>query len=187
MKLEHEIENIFSLMRQENKKYSTLVDGMKIEVLPNVFSPKYYNDTQWYAQKIKPLTKGKTFAEVGCGTGAVSLVQYNNGAKILWTTDINEDALINADINFRKYGLVAPHDTIISKMDVFDKNALPKVDIMIWAHPWNNCDDERSTLLKAGFDKNYKGLEKYISQGNNLADTVLLELRIMNTLKKYLI
>jgi len=151
---------IFEKMRSHKAPYTIVVEGIELIVLPNVFSPKYYSDSLWFAQELSKLTKGKSVLEIGTGTGIIAIFCSLNGAKVV-ATDINEIAVKNAKINAKEHNL---------SIDIRYGNMFSpirqneKFDIIFWDHPFTNCREEVEDILsKAGFDKNYQELRKYIS------------------------
>jgi 16S rRNA G1207 methylase RsmC len=52
----------------EKKKYEIKILGRRFIVYPNVFSPKYFLDTEFFASKL-PIKKGEDFLEIGPGSG----------------------------------------------------------------------------------------------------------------------
>lgn len=68
-------------------------DGICIKVHPDVFSPHLTLSTKILLDFIKPLDlENKTFLELGCGSGIISLLAVKKGA-IVTATDINKTAL----------------------------------------------------------------------------------------------
>ena len=83
---------------EDNKKDSSAyiinILNKKFLVLPNVFSPKYFNDTKIFASNIK-INPGEDFLEIGPGTGVISIFAALNGAKSVTAIDINPQAVKN--------------------------------------------------------------------------------------------
>lgn len=68
-------------------------DGIQILVHPNVFPPHLTLSTKILLDFIKPLDlKNKSFLELGCGSGIISLLAAKKGANVV-ASDINETAL----------------------------------------------------------------------------------------------
>ena len=105
--------------------------------------------------------KDKSLLEIGTGTGIVALFSALNGANVS-ATDINCDAIKNAEYNFKK------HEVKVKTYCGDTYNPVPidiKYDFIFWNHPFNKGDDpDEEVLLKAGFDFEYKSLKKYISE-----------------------
>lgn len=138
------------------------VNGLMLDVFPNVFSPEIFTDSAWFAKEVSKVVKPRTrFLEIGTGTGIVSLSVAKNGAQVV-TTDINRDAIANARWNFKNYGLDIP----VLESDIYDAlSSNEKFDYIFWNHPFNEGSrKDIPVLLRAGFDYKYESLEKYISQ-----------------------
>jgi len=155
---EKQVLEIFKKIRSHKDPYETNICGLNITVLPNVFSPKYFSDSLWFAHVLPEIVKDNSLLEIGTGTGIISLIASINGAKVV-ATDINPDAVNNAKHNFRKYNQEIPVflSNIYSEIPK-DK----KFDFIFWNHPFNNSADNNDLLLKAGFDPAYASLKKYI-------------------------
>ena len=68
-------------------------DKIKVQVHPNVFPPQLTLSTKILLDFIAPLDlRQKTFLELGCGSGIISLFATKKGA-ITTSTDINQTAL----------------------------------------------------------------------------------------------
>ena len=68
-------------------------NGIKLFVHPNVFPPHFTLSTKILLDLIKPMDlKDKTFLELGCGCGIISLYAAKKGG-IVTATDINNKAL----------------------------------------------------------------------------------------------
>lgn len=150
--------------RKEDLPYTTEVLGKKIVVLPNVFSPKYFSDIDFFSKEVPRIVQSRSFLEIGVGTGVVSLFVALNGAPRITGTDINPDALKNTSSNFQGYGLKIE----LFEGDVFDP--IPegyKFDYIFWNHPFNSVDyDISDVLLKSVFDTKFEGLRKYFSEAH---------------------
>jgi release factor glutamine methyltransferase len=150
-------------MELDDKQYSLEVNGIKIDVFPNVYSPLYFTDSEWFSKTLPEIVKKSKFLEIGSGTGIISLCVALNGADVTMT-DINPEAVENSKHNFEKYHL-SPK---IYFGDMYE--LLPtkeKFDFIFWSHPFNKGDNpNESILFKSGFDYGYKGLRKYISEAH---------------------
>src|SRR3989338_2689661 len=86
--------------KTETKPYRVTVSGKEFVVFPNVFSPKYFNDTELFAQNL-PIRIGEELLEIGPGTGAISIFAIYKGAKKVLAVDINPDAVENTRANIQ--------------------------------------------------------------------------------------
>src|SRR3989338_344677 len=82
----------------ETESYKVTILGKEFIVYPNVFSPKYFNDTELFAENL-PVKKGEELLEIGPGTGAISIIAVYKRAKKVLAIDINPDAVSNTQAN----------------------------------------------------------------------------------------
>src|SRR5207237_48765 len=69
------------------------VDGFDIRVLPTVFHPKYFGSSLIFGRFLESLTlKGKTFLDMGTGSGIIGLYAARAGA-LVTSLDINPEAV----------------------------------------------------------------------------------------------
>ena len=154
-----EVLGVFDKMKTHTQPYEIQAGEFSLVVLPNVFSPKYFTDSLWFAEMLPKIVGQKSLLEVGSGTGIISLYCANNGATVE-ATDINPDASRNTKINAARNHLPIK----VYNGDMFA--SIPqekKYDFIFWNHPFNNWDrpvDEM--LLRAGLDQHYAGLENYV-------------------------
>ena len=110
------------LLYQMERKTSLIYNDVKVEVLPDVFNPRFFTSSQLLIDRVLNLENqyGKTVLELGCGAGVASLLAAKNGMKVT-ATDINpiavEGLTRNAENNRIKL------QAIVS--DLF--NSVPKV------------------------------------------------------------
>jgi len=77
--------------KQRNYTY----EGIKVEVSSEVFPPHFTISTKILLDYIKPINlKNKTFLELGCGSGIISLYAASKDAKVT-ASDINQVAIYN--------------------------------------------------------------------------------------------
>ena len=140
----------------------TKVIGLELVVMTGIFSPKYFNDSAWFAQEAPSIVGNHNFLEIGTGTGIMALNCALHGAQVT-ATDINPRAAMNAWINFQRYGIDAP--VLIG--DMYEPVKGQKFDFIMWNHPFNNSDNPNEDMLhRAGFDYKYQSLDKYVSQAH---------------------
>ncbi len=158
-----EVRRLIALMATHAEPYSTTSAGLDIVVMPKVFSPAYFTDSEWFATGIAALAGKGRLLDVGTGTGIVALLAHLNGASAV-ATDINPHAVENARRNFEKFGLSIP----VYLGDVYA--AVPageEFDLIFWNHPFNRGtrlhEDE---LSLCGFDYEYRGLTRFIQDAH---------------------
>lgn len=148
----------------ETKIYEVEILGHKFVLHPNVFSPKYFFDTEFFAKEL-PVVAGEEFLEIGPGSGVTVVFAALRGAKHVTAIDINPDAVAitkeNALINN-----VADKVTVKQgdMYDVLDKGE--KFDTIYWNTPFGyvNETEDLTLLEKSVFDPGYKSTNKFISQ-----------------------
>jgi len=152
---------LLNLSQKEKRKYMVKILDKKFIVHPQVFSPKYFNDTELFAKHFL-YKKGKRMLEIGTGIGAFSILTVLKGkANKVIATDVNPIAIENAKENVNLYGLNKKIKVI--KSDLFKKLKNQKFDVIFFNAPFCFTKKERLTLLeKALFDYNYKTLDKFI-------------------------
>ena len=151
---------IYDKMKIHKDAYDIQFGDRTITVLPNVFSPKYFTDSLYFAEQLPTIVGDKSLLEIGTGTGIIALYCALGGAQVV-ATDINPDAIENARINFAKYHLDIP----VIQSDIYKTlNAGSKFDFIFWNHPFNNWDEPvTETLLRSGLDYHYQDLTDYIA------------------------
>ena len=148
--------------QKEKEKYNVEVLGKQFIVHANVFSPKYFNDTEFFAKEL-PINADDEFLEIGCGTGVVSISAVWKGASRVVAVDINPSAVENAKENVKLHGL---EDKItVMQGDVFEPVKDEKFDTIFWNVPFGYIKREDiSTLEKAVFDSGYRSIRKFIEE-----------------------
>ena len=149
--------------KNEKKPYTVTVLGKEYIVFPNVFSPKYFNDTELFAENL-PVKTDEEMLEIGPGTGIISIVAVGKGAKKVLAIDINSDAVKNTLENIKKYNL---HDKIeVRQGDVYSTlKPEEKFDTIFWNTPFGFVADENlSDLEKSVYDTQYESTEKFIKE-----------------------
>jgi methylase of polypeptide subunit release factors len=80
--------------------------GFRFVLRPTVFHPRFFLTSEYFASFIDRLDlKGKTVAEVGTGSGILSLAAARAGAERVIAIDINPNAALSAAENARLNGL----------------------------------------------------------------------------------
>jgi release factor glutamine methyltransferase len=160
---EKDVRAIFNKIKSHKKIYSVSVNKIKLYIFPNVFSPAYFTDSNWFAKTVAKIVGKHTLLEIGTGTGIVALFAALNGAQVT-VTDINPDAVKNAKYNFKHHNIKAKAYCGDMFKPVPSKE---KFDFVFWNHPFNRgTNPNEEILLKSGFDFQYQGLEQYISNAH---------------------
>jgi methylase of polypeptide subunit release factors len=154
-----EVKELYKKVKSHKTSYEITFLNSTITIEPNVFSPKYFNNTKWYAEKLLKIIGNSSLLEIGTGTGAIAIEIAKNGSNV-FTTDINPYAIQCASNNFIKNNV----EIEVLESDVFDSLKVEyKFDFIFWNHPYNNAGRQsKDILIKAGFDYKYNSLRKYI-------------------------
>ena len=142
------------------------VAGRDFIVNKNVFSPKFFRDTELFAEHL-PIKPGEEMCEVGFGTGAVSITAVYRGASHVVGFDINPDAVRIGNENVKLHGM---EDKIEFRQGgLFSLHIEEKFDIFFWNVPFAHVSTEKlegrklTDLERAVVDQDYKEIERYIS------------------------
>jgi release factor glutamine methyltransferase len=149
--------------QEEGGPYTTTVAGREFIVLPNVFSPKYFNDTELFALHL-PVCDGDTLLEMGSGTGAVSITALYRGASRVVAVDINPDAVRNTEENIKKHGMETRAEARQGNLydALIDEE---KFDVIFWNTPFGFVEEQNLTdLEKSVWDTNYEVIERFIKE-----------------------
>lgn len=117
------------LERRTTPRTTAIVNGHTFIALQNVYDTS--TDTELMADVVK-IAPDQTFVEIGCGTGAVTLLVAEH-AKSGLGVDINPAAVKNAELNRAEMGI---ENVEFLQSDVF-KNVEGKFDIIICNPPYN--------------------------------------------------
>lgn len=144
-----------------------------------VYDPGHVNIALAWPEWISARTSGKSFLDMGTGTGiaAIYVALYGNPVSVT-ATDISPMAVTNCKANATQYGL----DVQSLESDIYSAIGDKRYDIAFWNFPWNAPDmdveaclaergievtPERLFQMRAGLDKQYEALRRFISQGKN--------------------
>ncbi len=146
--------------QKEKEKYIVNVIGKKFVVYPNVFSPKYFKDTEFFAKNI-PVHRGEKFLEIGPGTGIISISAALKGAKQVYAIDINPSAVRNTKENIKIHDL--ENKITILHGNLFEPLKNKKFDVIFWNTPFGYIKQRPLTVLeRAIFDPEYRFTKKFI-------------------------
>jgi methylase of polypeptide subunit release factors len=155
--------SILQKSQDEPVPYTVLVAGREYIVNKNVFSPKYFNDTELFALNL-PIQAGDEVLEIGPGTGAVSITMLYRGAAKVVAIDINPDAVQNTQENIQKHGIGERME--VRRGDLY--GALKdgeKFDAIFWNTPFGFVTEpELTDLEKSVWDIGYKATECFIKE-----------------------
>lgn len=143
------------------KKYSVKVLGKKFVIFPGVFSPKFFDSTDFFSNGLR-ISKGENFLEMGSGSGVISTFALIKGASFVVAIDINPSAVDNTKENLKIHGFSGKSK--VYQGDLFSpiKNK-EKFDIIFWAMPFGFVNKNKLNKLEESvFDPNYKSIRKFI-------------------------
>ena len=156
---QQDVLKIFDRMRSRAHPYAIEWNESGLVVLPNVYSPRYFTDSFWFAEVLPDLVMRKSLLEIGTGTGIVALSCARKGARVV-ATDINPDAVRNARLNSKRAGItISVREGHLYEPIGTDE----RFDFIFWNHPFHNWSKPvEDTLLRAALDQNYSSLSGYI-------------------------
>lgn len=96
---------------------------LKLRILPGVFHPGFFFSSRYLADFVSKLDlKGKIISEPCCGSGLISLVAFQKGARV-YAGDLSSLAVKNTYLNFRKNFEDSIHASSFSvvESDVFNR------------------------------------------------------------------
>jgi release factor glutamine methyltransferase len=145
------------LIGRHRRPYDVSYQGRRVRVFPDVLSPRY----DWsgkFGVECLPALQGKSFLEIGCGCGIVSLFAALNGAARVAAVDISPIAVRNTKFNFDRYAL---KNAIVIQGSLFDPIS-GRFDVIFFNAPFHG-NSARTWLEMAVSDENYQSLRKFIS------------------------
>jgi release factor glutamine methyltransferase len=152
---------ILNLSQKEKRKYILKILDKKFIVHPQVFSPKYFDDTELFV-KYFPYKERGVMLEIGTGVGVIAIIAIlKRKVNRVVATDINPIALKNAKENVNLYGLNKKIKVV--KSDLFEKLKSKKFDVIFFNTPFCYTRKRKlSVLEKALFDYKYSTLRRFV-------------------------
>jgi release factor glutamine methyltransferase len=115
-----------------DRELVTTIDGLRLIVLPTVFHPRFFGSSKIFAEYLRTLDlEGKTFLDLGTGSGILGLVAARAGAQVT-AVDVNPKAVESARRNAAQAGLAV--DCKVS--DLFEALPGKQFDIVAWNPPF---------------------------------------------------
>ncbi len=149
---------------KEKKKYMIKVLGKEFVVYPNVFSPKYFNDTMFFAENL-PVNRGEELLEIGSGTGVISIFAIWKGAAGVVATDVNPDAVRNIKENVRIHGLEKKIRVLHG--EIFSPLSNEKFNTIFWNAPFAYVKrKDLSMLERSVYDPDYRSAKTFIGNAH---------------------
>lgn len=151
------------MSQRHTESYETTVAGLEFIVLPEVFSPRYFPESEFYAELVaRHVRPGIEYLDVGCGVGVTACLAARARARVV-ALDVNSSAVANTTINLARH--VPPGDIDVRASDVY--SALrpdERFDVVFWNVPFTHVDDtdELTPLEEAVFDPGHDKAARFI-------------------------
>jgi release factor glutamine methyltransferase len=161
------------LAKDVHEKFEATICDKEFIIYPNVFNPNIFFGTDFLGQEIIKVVsefhhKSPKILEIGTGAGYMSILCVLNGASHATCTDINKEALKNAEENVIKHNIL--DRVTIKYSDVFGAfNFDDKFDMIFWNYPFGHINkpvEELELLERAVIDPFYKSLDKYLKHAD---------------------
>ena len=168
------------------KERTTKLRGFQLLIKPTVFHPKYFFSSTYLFDFVSGLDlSGKTFLEIGSGSGLISILAHQKKA-IVSCTDLNPVAVECTRINFQKNFGTIPSTLSVYESDVFAAIPNSYFDVIVINPPYffsevTSIDQLAWNCGKNGeyFTKLFSGLGNYSSETSRvymiLADNCEIE------------
>jgi release factor glutamine methyltransferase len=133
--------------------------GVEISVMPGVFHPGFFYSTKFLLSYLHyvPLAN-KTFLELGCGTGLISVAAAKAGA-IVTASDLSKTAVANTKLNAKKNEV----EIHICHSDLFDQ-IQGQFDLIVINPPYYAKDRTDEAALAWNCGRNFEYFEKLFKQ-----------------------
>jgi release factor glutamine methyltransferase len=156
--LHHTTPNALDQMRAHNSEYEVSIAGVPIVVHPNVWSPRYDWSSLFYVENMCDVA-GRSFLEIGSGTGVISVFAAKAGATRVVAVDINPDAVKNTAANFDRHD-VRNGTALLS--NGFDK-VTGHFDVVTWNAPYHGS--KPNDMLERGCaDEGYRDIRAFFAK-----------------------
>jgi len=148
---------------RKTRRYS--YKGISMIIEPGVFHPAFFFSTNLLLNYMETMDfRGKTFLELGAGTGLIAIYAATRGATVT-ASDISKNAVRSIEQN----ALLNRVKVIVHYSDLFDTLPLQRFDVIVINPPYykKNPLQESDYAWYCGergeyFNKLFSGLEKYI-------------------------
>jgi release factor glutamine methyltransferase len=144
-------------MRRHRHPYDISYRGETIKIFPGVFSPKYDYSAKVAVDSL-PALNGRSFLEIGCGCGMISVFAAIRGARLVVASDISPIAASNTKFNFDARRLADAH---VIQGDLLEALSY-KFDLVLFNPPYFS-GHARDWLERSVYDENYEILKRFIA------------------------
>jgi release factor glutamine methyltransferase len=146
--------------QRSSRTVTTRIEGFDLQIFPGVFHPKYFGSSSILARFVSRLAlNGKSFLEVGCGSGVVALCAAKAGADVT-AVDINPDAVRCTLLNAAKNNLRV--NACVG--DLFSAVNDRQFDVIVWNPPF--LSGEPKSVAEAAFygGRNFDVIRRFASE-----------------------
>lgn len=142
--------------------------GTDWTLLPTVYPMSKMRSSRFFAERLSEMGPVNTFLEMGCGSGATSVVALKSGmCREATAVDINPVAVENTRVNAKRHGvdgnLRAVESDLYNALDESDR-----YDLIFWNSP--GAFVQEGTQLSAHeasvFDPGYSAHVRYLAQAS---------------------
>lgn len=159
-------EELLGFFRSHSKPYTFKLLGKEWIALPGVFSPKYSPDAQYFVRWM-PRLRGKSFLEIGCGTGVVSVEAALRGAQKVIAIDLNKNAVKNTKLNTGKHRVNNKVNVRFGSLFGPIKSS-EKFDFIFFNLPFGYRKKRIAKVLeKSVWDTNYQTQRKFLQEAHS--------------------
>lgn len=160
------VQEILSASQIETDPYEINILGRNFVVLPGVFSPRYFDDTEFFAGHVQ-IPSGGRFLEIGPGVGVVCVISALNGAAEVVGVDINAAAVKNTAMNARRHKVQDRVTVLVG--DVYSALLTEKrFDLIYWNLPFGLTSNQNITILERSImDPGYRSISRFFKEAVN--------------------
>ena len=118
------------------KDRASKVNGFTLNIKTGVFHPAYFFSSIFFSEFIEQLDlNGKTFLDIGCGSGILALSAYKKGARVT-ALDISSQAVKNTKENFKLNFINIEDEFKVMQSDLFGSLQKQKFDVIAINPPY---------------------------------------------------
>lgn len=159
-------QSIWTHSQLERTPYKATVLGEEYIVHPKVFSPKYFDDSEFFAAALVKSHTRKSFLEIGTGTGVIAISLAKSGTKKVVAVDLSPEAVVNARENVRLHRLT--NKVSVRTSDVYSGvHTNERFDVIFWNVPWGYVDREVSVTERSLHDPFYTSIKRAVLESPN--------------------
>ncbi len=144
-------------MRSHEQPYLADVLGLQVLVLPDVWSPAYDWSGRYFIENLAPVAN-RTFLDVGCGTGVISIFAARAGAERVVAVDVNREAVRNCRLNFERFDIRNGEAYVIDSFD----GIRGTFDVIVWNAPHHDASPE-GVLDRSCVDEGFRDIRAFFA------------------------